>query len=103
VEIHLVERRKMIVGQLHIPKDLQTPRFSVVILDDIVPETEDSYLKWEELGFVVKGRNSGHHFLQCTIFAALQEWMDQWTVCLDYLDSVVTIEVRIPSSTEYLN
>jgi hypothetical protein len=94
----------MIVGYLRTFNDSRAPVFSVVVLDDrwhIFGDTGERYINWEEQGFVVQGLNAGHHFLQCTLFATLHEWVDQWSQCLDWLDSVVKIEVSFKPTTPF--
>ncbi|KAK4445783.1 hypothetical protein QBC34DRAFT_412658 [Podospora aff. communis PSN243] len=96
-ESYFVEERKMIVGYLRTFNDSRPPTFSIAVLDDRWPSSGDTgerYINWEEQGFVVQGLNAGHHLLQCTLFAALHEWVDQWLQCLDWLDSVVKIELE---------
>ena len=48
-------------------------------------------MNWEEHGFAVAGENAGHHFLQCILFTALHERLDQWQNTLDGLERLISI------------
>lgn len=89
------EYRMTILGSCVFMKSCAAPAFSVVILDDLRKprEAEDRYMNWEEHGFAVAGENAAHHFLQCILFAALRDWLDQWQNTLDGLERLVSIDV----------